>query len=85
MELKYLENLLYSGKKEYELEAYKEIGGHDQNSIRQNIIYWKSKMPYDEFLEYRDDKLTKALLIEIDNLSVQEIRNKYFKVEVYEK
>lgn len=84
-ELKYLENLLYSGKKEYELEEYKEIGGHDQVSIRQNIIYWKSKMPYDEFFEYRDDKLTKALLKEIDNLSVQEIRNKYFKVEVYEK
>ena len=84
-ELKYLENLLYSGKKEYELEEYKEIGGHDQFSIRQNIIYWKSKMPYDEFLDYRDDKLTKALLKEIDNLSIQEIRDKYFKVEVYEK
>ena len=83
-ELKYLENLLYSGKKEYELEEYKEIGGHNQFSIRQIIIYWKSKMPYDEFLDYRDDKLTKALLKEIDNLSIQEIRDKYFKVEVYE-
>ena len=41
-------------------------------------------MPYDEFLEYRCDKLTKDLLKEIDDLSVQEIRDKYFKVEVYE-
>jgi len=83
-ELKYLESLLYSGNKYYEVDEYDEIGGKDQLSIRNIIIYWKSKISYDEFFEYRDDKLTKALLKEIDNLSVQEIRDKYFKVEVYD-
>jgi hypothetical protein len=82
-ELEYLEKLLYSGKTEYEVEEYEEIGGHDQVSIRNNIIYWKSKIPYEEFLEYRNDKLTKELMKEIDDLSVREIRDKYFKTEVY--
>ena len=81
-ELKRLEELLNSGQKEYTVDEYDEIGGKDYVDIRNYIIFWKSSITYAEFLKHRDNRLTDDLIKNIDNLSIQEIREKYFKIEV---
>lgn len=46
------------------------------------MIRWKNQLSYSQFMKKRDHKKTKELLNELDNLSVEEIRNKYFEKEV---
>ena len=83
-EIEYLKSLLEKSEKEYSIHKYKIIGGHDEESIRKYIEFWKYSLDYTEFLKGRDKKLTEELLNEIDTLSFEEIRDKYFKVEVIE-
>ena len=79
-----LVNKLKSGDTTYTIHKYNTIGGKDEVSIRDYIEYWKTDLDYSEYLNCREEKLTKELLDEIDNLSMEEIKEKYFKVEVIE-
>ena len=79
-----LVNKLKSGDTTYTIHKYNTIGGKDEVSIRDYIECWKTDLDYSEYLNCREEKLTKKLLDEIDNLSMEEIKEKYFKVEVIE-
>lgn len=79
-----LVNKLKSGDTTYTIHKYNTIGGKDEVSIRDYIEHWKTDLDYSEYLNCREEKLTKELLDEIDNLSMEEIKEKYFKVEVIE-
>jgi hypothetical protein len=81
-EIKKLEDLLKSGEKEYSYESLEMLGGTDEKTIREWILYWKSKLDYSEYLRTRDLKKTKELLLDLDKLSLAEIKEKYFKMEV---
>lgn len=83
-EISKLKKRLKSGDKEYIIHKYDIIGGNDEASIRDYIEYWKTELDYAEFLKGRDKKITSELLNEIDNLSMSEIKEKYFKMEVIE-
>jgi len=83
-EIKKLKSLLESGEKEYQVVTYESIGGNDEDSIRDYIEYWKSDMDYNEFLKFRNKELTNTLLKDLDVLSLEEIKNKYFVEEVIE-
>lgn len=45
---------------------------------------WKNQLTYSQFMKKRDSKLTTDLLTNIDNLSLDEIRNRYFAKEEVE-
>lgn len=83
-EIKKLEEMLMQGKKTYQYEYVEVIGGNDERTIREYIECWKSQIDYKEFLKYRDHKKTKELLKDLDILSLQEIKEKYFAMEVVE-
>ena len=83
-EMKMLSKLLLNGKTKTVLKRFVELGGKTAKEIRDYIEYWRLDLSYKEFLDNRDIKKTKELLKDIDNLSVDEIREKYFKVEVIE-
>ena len=81
-EIDCLMKMLKSGKLTFTETTYETIGGKDEKTIRDHILFWKSKIDYEDFLNNRDEKLTKALLKDIDLLSLTEIKNKYFKEEI---
>ena len=83
-EIKLLEKKLANGEKEYSIMKEEVIGGHDESSIREYIVLWKSELNYQEFKDSRDKETTKKLLEEIDNISLEEIKSKYFMMEVCE-
>lgn len=83
-EIEDLKTKLSAGEIEYSIHKTELIGGHDESSIRDYIEFWKSKLTYSEYLKGRDKEATKMLLKEIEGLSIQEIREKYFMVEVFE-
>ena len=83
-EIKLLEKKLAKGEKEYSIMKEEVIGGHDESSIREYVVLWKSKLNYQEFKDSRDKETTKKLLEEIDNISLEEIKSKYFMMEVCE-
>ncbi len=83
-EIKKLKKKLENGEKTYIVHKYQICGGNDEETIRDWIEYWKKDLNYSEFLEERNKELTNELLNEIDDLSIDEIRNKYFKMEVIE-
>lgn len=83
-EIEVLKTKLSAGETEYSMHKFEVIGGHNEVSIRNYIEFWKSKFTYSEYLKGRDKEATAKLLNEIEGLSIQEIREKYFKVEVLE-
>lgn len=84
IEIEELKSKLMNGQKMYRIELYRTIGGKDEDTIREYIEYWKSQLEYNEFLSQRKKSLTKKLLKDLDVLSFKQIREKYFKEEVYE-
>lgn len=84
IEIDKLKEMLQSGEKEYKIHKYEIIGGTDEESIRDYIEFWKSKIDYNEYLKGRDRDLTKELLSDLDKLSLEEIKGKYFEMEVIE-
>ncbi len=84
IEIDVLKNKLNAGEKEYKLHMFKIIGGNDEASIRNNIEHWKQRFDYSEYLKSRDKELTQKLLEDLDILSLQKIKEKYFKMEVIE-
>lgn len=83
-EINKLEGMLKLGEKYYQYESIEIVGGTDEKSIRDYIEYWKSNIDYEEYLKSRDFKKTKELLKDLDYLSLQEVKNKYFDMEVVE-
>lgn len=83
-EIENLKQMLLEGKKEYTIYKEKYEGGNNEESIRKCIENWKSKMSYSDFLRSRDKKATENLLKEIDDLSLEEIKDKYFRTEVFD-
>lgn len=80
-EIKLFEDKLNKGESTY-IDTNKEmIGGTDEKSFRKHISVLNSKLSYKEYLSCRDDKLTKALLKDLDILSLDEIKAKYFDME----
>ena len=57
--------------------------GEKQNVLTENdIIKRLSQMTYEQYKGSRDEKLTSELLDDIDKMSLAEIRQKYFPIEV---
>ncbi|MDE6242292.1 MAG: helix-turn-helix domain-containing protein [Anaeroplasmataceae bacterium] len=73
---------LQEGHKTYEIINDKVVGGTDWQSIRVYCYYWNCFVTKKELRNLRRPKETKQLLAEIDSLSLKEIREKYFKMEV---
>lgn len=83
-EIKKLEFLLCK-KQEFFEECYvEEVGPKKVSELYEYIKYWKSSISLTEFINERKVNLTDKLLKEIDNLTVEEIRNKYFYKEIQE-
>lgn len=82
IELNELKSKLDKGETEYTEKKLHIIGGNDEESIRKYIEYWKIEIDYSKYIESRDFKLTTELLNNIDSLSLKEIKDKYFKMEV---
>lgn len=62
---------------------YDEWVGEEKNKLtEQDIISRLAQMPYEQFIAGRDEKLTQELLDNIDTLSLREIRERYFPLEV---
>lgn len=83
-EIEELQMKLIAGEKEYKVRKYEIIGGKDEESIRNNIKYWIKALSYSEYLKTRDKTLTRKLLDDLDVLSLDEIKEKYFDMEVIE-
>ncbi len=81
-ELDELEERLNKGEKEYYIKKIDIIGGHNEDTIREHIKYWLCNIDYSTYLKWRDKKLTTELLDDLDVLSLDEIKNKYFAMEV---
>lgn len=75
---------LKDGHKTYEIINDKVVGGTDWKSVREYCYYWNRFVTKKELRNLRKPKETKQLLLEIDSLSLKEIREKYFKMEVHE-
>ncbi len=80
-EFEELRALLDQGVKEYSFCKYEIIGGDDEDSIRNYAERQKRELDYNSFLKSREKRRTKELLNEIDQLSLAEIREKYFAME----
>ncbi len=83
-EIPILINQLKEGHKTYEIVNDKVVGGTDWQSIREYCYYWNRFVTKKELRNLRKTKDTKQLLSEIDSLTLKEIREKYFKMEVHE-
>ena len=80
-ELAELENKWRNGDY-FECYEYADwVGEKDYELTESDILYKLSEMDYNQFIASREDLLTKKLLIDLDTLSLAEIRNKYFPVE----
>jgi len=82
VELEKLKVKLYSGEKEYVEQEEEEIGGQDEKSIRDYVERLIFDLDYSVYLKGRDKKKTEELYKDLDVLSLDEIKNKYFGMEV---
>ena len=83
-EIPILEEKLKKGEITYFDFEEEEIGPTKYDDVCDYVCYWKYDLTYNEFLRRRNHKATKQLREEIDKLSLEEIRHKYFPVEVIE-
>lgn len=83
-EMKKLSSLLQKGEKTYGVLKRDYIGGKDWLSMRDYFYYWNTLISEKDLKKHRKIKETEELLCELDNLTLEEIRNKYYKEEVYE-
>ena len=82
IELNELKSKLDKGETEYTEKKLHIIGGDNEESIRKYIEHLKIEIDYSKYTKSRDFKLTTELLNNIDSLSLKEIKDKYFKMEV---
>ena len=77
-----LEEKLKEGQEiyyEYELE---DIASNKAFNHMEEMKEWKNILSYSEYMKKRDKERTKELLDELDILSLEDIRKKYFGKEV---
>ena len=82
VELEKLKSKLVQGEKHYRVKHCEIVGSKGEESIREDIEYWKEELDYKEYLKNRDHELTNKLLKDLDSLSFDEIKDKYFKEEI---
>lgn len=75
---------LQSGETEYVEEEQEYVGGKDLKELGKYYRYWNSKVSYDEAIESRKRDETKELYENLRFLTLDEIRERYFKAEVYD-
>lgn len=78
IELSKLLNKLKKGEIEYTIDNSRLIGGKNWEELYEYYNKVNQFLTLRELYELRKEKETKALLEEIDKLTTQEIRNKYF-------
>ena len=83
-EIKKLEALLNKKQEFFEESYVEEVGPKEVSELYGYIKYWKRPISLAEFNNERNEDLTDQLLKEIDELTVQEIRDKYFIKETQE-
>ena len=81
-EIDILLDRLSKGEKEYLSQSYKIIGGADEHTIRMSINELKNKLDYADYMKGRDKELTRELLTDLDYMPLQDIKAKYFAMEV---
>ena len=81
-EIKELKAKLINGEKLYSINKSRIIGGTDEDSIREYIDLCRAQVTYQDFLNDRDKQLTDGLVNDMDKLSLEDIKDKYFKMEV---
>lgn len=82
-ELKHLVANLKSGINKYKVTVNHEVGGSNWLEVRDYCHQWNQDLTYEEIKNKRDINSTKDLLKNIDNLTLKDIREKYFLKEVY--
>lgn len=82
-EIPKLESMLKNEQHYYFDIKEEEIGGKTQQESEEYCYFCNRFITYDELKRGRKVKKTKELLKEIDNLSIEEIREKYFGMEVH--
>ena len=80
-ELIELEDKWNAGERIGTVEYEEWVGEKDGELTEGDILLRLAQMTYTQYTESRDTKLTEKLLTEIDMLSLDEIRQKYFPVE----
>lgn len=75
---------LKNNEKYYYCYKNEEVGVKTTNEIYEWYYFWNTLVSKQEIYKLRMVDETKELLKNIDNLSLKEIRDKYFKMEVYE-
>ena len=83
-EIKKLEALLAKKQEFFEETYIEEVGPKNISELYGYIKYWKRPISLTEFNNERNKELTNQLLKEIDKLTIQEIRDKYFFKEIQE-
>ena len=83
-EIKKLEALLNKKQEFFEESYIEEVGPKQVGELYGYIKYWKRPISLVEFNNERDKDLSEQLLKEIDKLTVQEIREKFFFKETQE-
>lgn len=84
-QIKELEERLNNGETEYYEYVLDDISEHDGFDHWKLMISLKNEISYYQFLKKRNNSMTAELMKEIDNLSLKEIRDKYFKKEVVDR
>lgn len=82
-EIKELEALLEQGKTTYTFEYVEEVGPSNSKNVIAFASECKRELTYSAFNKERNKEATESLLKEIDNLTVDEIRKKYFPIREY--
>ena len=79
-----MEALLNKKQEFFEKSYVEEVGPREISELHEYIKYLKRPISLAEFNNERNEDLTDQLLKEIDKLTVQEIRDKYFIKETQE-
>ncbi len=80
-EMHELEKQWNAGKQIGQIEYDEWVGEEDENLTENDILLRLAKMSYSQYIASRNAELTKDLIANIDTLSLDEIRQKYFPVE----
>lgn len=83
-QIKVLEEKLQKGETTFFEYEYVDIANESNFDHWKLMKRWKNQLTYSQFMKKRNDKLTADLLANIDNLSLEEIRNRYFAKEEVE-
>lgn len=84
IEYKNLLKKLDVGEIFYEERVENFIGGKTLDEIKSYYLLWNSNVSYDEVIHSRMLDETKELYENLDKLTLEEIRDRYFKAEVYD-